>query len=226
MASPKGFLAGLMDRILFRHGTVTRVEPLGAHFTRIDVAGPELEGIELTPGDKVQLFVSGELRTYTPVKWSASEGTTWFLGYRHGTGTPAATWLSTVKTGDPLALFGPRASVNVTAEAGPLVVAGDETSLALTASLAAHRSDVSAVLEGGDPEDLASVGRALQVPALTAVPRGDVAAMTAALRTHLEAGAFVIFTGNAKTIQALQKSLPRHRAKTRAYWAPGKRGLD
>ena len=60
MGSAKTFLGAVAGRFLFRHGKTTSVTRLSEHFTRIDVAGKELEGAPFTPGDKVQLYLPDE----------------------------------------------------------------------------------------------------------------------------------------------------------------------
>jgi NADPH-dependent ferric siderophore reductase len=227
MASAKALLGAVAGRFLFRHGEVTRVKPLSAHFVRIDVAGEELVGAPFVPGDKVQVFFSGVgMRTYTPITWSA-EGATWFVGYAHGQG-PGSQWVREVKVKDEVALFGPRRSIDVSGVRSPVVVLGDETSLAVAVALT--RGDagrqVTVVLEAGAPDEVKEVARSLELTAVTVVARGDVAAMSSALGAQLALGATPVFTGRAATIQALKKQHPGAGGRTKAYWAEGKRGLD
>ena len=226
MASVKAFLGEVAGRLLFRHGEVKRVEQLSEHFVRIDVAGKELEGAPFTPGDKVQVFLDGEMRTYTPVTWEGDR--TWFLGFVHGEG-PGGSWVRTVKQGDAVAFFGPRGSIDVSAEKGPLVVVGDETSLGLAVSLtrANPGRQVMALLEAESPDETREVGRKLELTQLTVTERGQ---LLPPLVAQLELGVFPIFTGCAATIQALKQQLRAQGrsvgGKAKAYWAAAKRGLD
>lgn len=225
MASAKALLGSLVGRFVFTHGTVTQVQALSDHFVRLDVEGAALARADFTPGDKVQLFLEGEgLRTYTPVTWSG--GRTWFLGYRHDAQGPGARWLAQVKVNDALAFLGPRRSIDVSGEPGQVVVVGDETSLALTAALQASRPDVQAVLETSHEKELEAVATGLQLSGVRTVARGDFAAWLALLRPLVDTGAFVVFTGNALSIQQLKRALAPSRAKAKAYWSPHKRGLD
>jgi hypothetical protein len=55
--------------------------------------------------------------------------------------------------------------------------------------------------------------------------------MEATLPAHIAAGATFVLTGKASTIQRIRQSLkqqavPTGRILTKAYWAPGKTGLD
>lgn len=223
MDSAKALLGAVAGRFLFRHGEVTAVSRLSEHFVRIDVAGEELVGAPFEPGDKVQVFLPGVgMRTYTPVTWD-SGGRTWFLAFAHGDG-PGARWAREVKAGDAVALFGPRRSIDVGALAGPLVVVGDETSLALAVALtrAQAKRHVTAVLEAGRPEELREVAAKLELSHVVVTERGR---LEEALSAQLALGASPVFTGNAATIQTLKRSL-KVSGKTKAYWAAGKRGLD
>ncbi|MFZ5441442.1 MAG: siderophore-interacting protein [Myxococcota bacterium] len=224
MASAKALLGAVAGRFLFRHGVVSRVTSLGPHFRRVDVEGRELEGAPFVAGDKVQLFLPGEgMRTYTPITWDGAR--TSFVGFVHGSGGPGARWLTGVKAGDEVALFGPRRSIDVSAERGPLVVVGDETSLGLTAALTRAKPErqVTAVLETGFPDELREVAGALELRGVSAVPRGE---LEAAVRTGLAAGATPVFTGRAASLQRLKRALGNPAGQTKAYWAEGKRGLD
>ena len=227
MASAKALLGAVAGRFLFRHGEVSGVVKLSAHFTRIEVSGAELARAPFTPGDKVQVFFEGVgMRTYTPVTW-ASEGRTWFVGYAHGEG-PGANWVRTVKVGDAVALFGPRRSIDVSDVKGPVVVVGDETSLAVAAALSRAQPGrvVTAVFEAGDVEEVREVARSLELTHVSVVARGDVETMANNLGAQLALGAVPVFTGRAATIQALKKVRRDAGGKTKAYWAEGKRGLD
>ncbi len=224
MASAKALLGAVAGRFLFRHGEVTSVTKLSAQFTRIDVAGPELAGAPFVAGDKVQLFFPGVgMRTYTPITW-APDGATWFVGYAHGAG-PGASWVRTVKARDPVALFGPRRSIDVAGVDGPLVLIGDETSLAVAVALCRAKPDrrVDVVLEAHAADELRDVARALELAHVTVTPKGQLAPAVSAVLT---VGATPLFTGRAASIQSLKQQLTGLGGKTKAYWADGKRGLD
>jgi NADPH-dependent ferric siderophore reductase len=226
MASAKALLGAVAGRFLFRHGQVRQVSKLSEHFTRIDVVGTELAGAPFEPGDKVQVFLpSVGMRTYTPVTWAA-DGSTWFVGYAHGAG-PGSQWVRAVKKGDEVALFGPRRSIDASSLPGPLVVVGDETSVAVALSLTRANAgrQVMALLEASSPEETRDVARQLELTNVTVFPRGALEPLGQALTAQLQLGATPIFTGRAATIQALKKGRSVG-GKTKAYWAEGKRGLD
>ncbi len=225
MGSARTFLGAVAGRFFFRHGKTTSVSRLSEHFTRIDVAGKELEGAPFTPGDKVQLYLPDEvMRTYTPVTWEGER--TWFIGFTHGEG-PGSKWVRDVKVGDEVAMFGPRGSIDVRSLEGPLVVIGDETSVAVAVALTRAQRNVSVVLESSVPEETRSVIAQLELTDATVTALGQLADPVMA---QLERGATPVFTGRAASIQALKQVLKQRGrsigGKTRAYWAEGKRGLD
>lgn len=229
VSSAKAIIGALAGRFLFRHGTVTAVTRLSEHFTRFDVEGPQLAGARFVPGDKVQLFLAGEgMRTYTPVEWDAA-GKTFFVGFVHDEAGPGVRWLRALKVGDEAALFGPRRSLDASALPGPLVLVGDETSLAVAAALTRAKPGrhVTALLESSHPDEVKQVASALGLSHLTVTARGK---LEAPLLAQLDVGATPLFTGRAATIQALKQALrAQQRAPgglTKAYWAEGKRGLD
>jgi NADPH-dependent ferric siderophore reductase len=227
MASAKALLGAVAGRFLFRHGEVTRVARLGERFVRVDVAGAELAGAPFVPGDKAQVFLPGiGMRTYTPITW-ADVGSTWFIGFLHGDG-PGARWLREARAGDAVAFLGPRRSIDVRDVDGPLVLLGDETSLALAVSLTRARPEraVRVVLEAEAPEEVREVARQLEIELALVAVKGDIAALDRVLGEQLEGGATPVISGCAATIQALKRGRRGAGGKTKAYWAAGKRGLD
>ena len=105
----------------------------------------------------------------------------------------------------------------------------------MAATLVASRAHGSArvVLEVQDPDEIAGLLPGLGLATCTTLVRrssddGHLDEVVDAVVAHA-AGARVFLSGRAPAIQRVQRSL-RTRAvdvtKTRAYWAPGKRGLD
>lgn len=217
-------LGAIAGRFLFRVVTVTQVERIG-RFVRIDASGDSLRTAGFIAGDKVQVFLPDiGMRTYTPLRWSL-EGTTSFLVFAHGAG-PGSRWANEVKAGDEVSFFGPRRSIDVREVAEPLVVFGDETSVALSLALANAKPErrVTAVLEVEDPLEvrgaLAACGSLVDA---RLVSRG---ALEAAAREVASTGAFPLFTGRAASIQTVKRFVGPQQSKTKAYWADGKTGLD
>jgi NADPH-dependent ferric siderophore reductase len=142
-----------------------------------------------------------------------------------------------VQPGDECALFGPRASLDVGGMAGPLAVFGDETSIGLACALA-HGDRTRSVhchFEVGDVTSAGQVLAGLGIGDAALVARreddGHIARLEAALPALAAAGATFVLTGKAGTIKKLRQGLkqlavPTARLATKAYWAPGKTGLD
>lgn len=229
MASAKALLGRLVGPLLFRKAAVTRVARPSPRFALIELEGADLRDAAWTAGDKVQLFFPDEgLRTYTPLAWDA-RGATTLLAFVHGAAGPGARWASGVREGDAVQLFGPRRSLSVAADGSTRVaVLGDETSLALTAALAT-RHDVQAFLEVGDVDEARA---ALDATGTRAQPRffrrapADAHLPALAEAARASAAPLVLFSGRAKSIQALRGLLRGGASKTKAYWADGKSGLD
>ncbi|MAM93333.1 MULTISPECIES: siderophore-interacting protein [Parvibaculum] len=178
-------------------------------------------------------FVS---RTYTPMDWNAAEGRTRILGYMHGEG-PGSAWLRGLRAGHEYHLFGPRSPLDAGRATAALAVFGDETSIGLAHALAStdRAGAVSCCFEIGDIEScgqaLARLGLEGATPVTKREDYGHVNDMGAALGAPIAAGASFVLTGKAGTIQRLRQDLKRRRVPaarilTKAYWAPGKQGLD
>lgn len=233
MPSAKAAIQGLLGRLVFRDATVTRAEEIGRHFRRLVLSGPALRGVTWTPGDKLQVFLPEVgTRTYTPLRWDPSTGETELLAYLHGDG-PGTQWARTVSAGAAIQVFGPRSSLAV-GGASPAVVFGDETSVALAR---ANGVPGRTVLEVTDPGETQSALEALRFSGATLVARQAneahrealAGAVVQALQAH--PGAPLVLSGRAAAIQGVRQGLKARgvslgTVKAKAYWAPGKVGLD
>ncbi|WP_224249357.1 siderophore-interacting protein [Hyalangium gracile] len=233
MTSAKAVLGGVLGRFIFREATVSLVEPLGARFRRLVLSSPALRGVSWTPGDKLQVFLpEAGTRAYTPTRWDSDAGETELLIYLHGDG-PGTAWASSVQAGARVQVFGPRGSL-VVGERTPGVIFGDETSVGL---VRAHGSNGASVLEVTDARAVREVLDGLGCRATTLVERAPqdghlgelVSALEGAVRTAPHQR--LVLSGRAAAIQEVRKGLKARgvslsEAKTKAYWAPGKVGLD
>ncbi len=233
-----GRLGQALMRLLMRRATVVASERLADRFWLITLEGPALAGVAWAPGQKVQIAMGSAFvaRTYTPIEWNASTGRTCILGFAHGDG-PGSAWVRAVEPGDACDIFGPRASLDLRRLSGPLALFGDETSIGL-AYAATHQDPMRSVACHFEVDDVESARQVagqlgLHTVALFA-KRGDdahVAEMEAALPALVAAGASFVLTGKAGTVQRLrqvlkQQAVPATRLVIKAYWAPGKTGLD
>lgn len=235
---PPGRLSQALTRLLMKRATVAAIEPLAPRFRLVTLEGPELAGVTWTPGQKIQIAMGSAFvaRTYTPMAWAISEGRARFLGYAHGDG-PGSAWLQALEPGAECDVFGPRPSLDVAGLAGPVVIVGDETSMGLAHALAAQDSarTLSCVLEVEDVDHARAVATRLGLPDAALFKRlpddAHIEAMADALASRAAAGASFVLTGRAGAIQKLRHSLKLNgvspgRITTKAYWAPGKVGLD
>ncbi len=238
MSAVKKLFADTLGQVLFRPVRVVSARDVAPRFRRIELAGERLVGASFNAGDKVQIFLEAGARTYTPFSFDGAQGTLSLLVYEHGS-SPGAVWGKTVKAGDKALCFGPRSSLDLGAQGGPCVVFGDETSFALGRVLREQRSaaQVQLLFECQDPDDAERALSNLDVEGARLFHR---AADDSHLATIEEAVARLItteqrcqlvLTGRSVAIQRLrvglkQRGLSLGGQKSKAYWAPGKRGLD
>jgi len=178
-------------------------------------------------------------RTYTPLSWNSIAGSTELLLYLHGEG-PGATWTRSIAVGDTCALLGPRTSLDLTALARPALVFGDETSLGLVHALRftpRKLDDVVVVLEvesrAASEEVLENIG-VRNVELVERRPNdshlGEVEQVVVHhLRSQQAQGC--VLSGKSTSIQTMNKCVRKHglssrQIHTKAYWAPGRQGLD
>lgn len=239
MASFGKALTDSLKRLVFREFTVTCVTHLSEHFERIDFASESLQKSHFAAGNKVQIAFDGGPRTYTPFAFDAATGALSVLVYLHGDG-PSARWATSAQVGDRAFAFGPRGSLALTPGSGPLAVFGDETSFGLARALCeAHpgSNGPSFVFEATHAGESQAVLEALELPHAKLVERRaddeHLSEIEARLRDVLakNAGTQLVFTGKAQSIQWLRKRLRAESSAhagqlVKAYWAPGKRGLD
>jgi NADPH-dependent ferric siderophore reductase len=239
MASFGKALGDSLRKLFFRELTVVRVARLSQRFARVDFASDALRGASFSTGDKVQIAFDGGPRTYTPFAFEPARGEMSILIHLHGDG-PSTRWARSVRDGDRAHAFGPRKSLALATETGPLVLFGDETSIGLARALRESRSTASGlsfVFEATDAGETQAILADLQLANAEVVERvfGDeqLSEVEARLRALLarDSGARLVLTGKAQSIQTLRKRLQAqplaHAGQlVKAYWSPGKRGLD
>ncbi|WAS89868.1 siderophore-interacting protein [Nannocystis punicea] len=237
MASVKAVLGEAVAKLLFPEWTIAAARQVSPHFRRIELTGEALRK-QYGAGDKVQVMISGAgPRTYTPFAHEPERAAVSLLVYLHGE-EPGAQWGREAAVGDRVRVFGPRGSLPFPSLTGPVVLFGDETSFAAARALRELRgpaAPLSFVFEVTDPAESEAVLAELEVGPRTLVRRGEghllevERELRAALGRH--AGADLVLCGNARSIQSLRAALkaapaPHARQKVKAYWSPGKRGLD
>lgn len=242
-ADQTGYRAGLVERALtrlwMRPARVSGVTSLSESFRLIHFQSEALKECDWSPGDKVQLKLDGGLitRTYTPIGWDRMAGSTNVLAYCHGAG-PGSEWAKHVVAGDERHFFGPRPSIELTGLASPTILFGDETSFALALALERNIApDIARrfVFEVNDQQESASVLKGLGLAATAVVERrrddAHLHDVSEAILGHVQPTSMFVLSGKASSIQHVNRTLRAHRIEARrfrakAYWAPGKVGLD
>ncbi|MEA1676278.1 siderophore-interacting protein [Nitrospirillum sp. BR 11163] len=235
--APPGPVTRTLLRWFMRPARVAAVERLSPRFQRIRLEGAALQDVLWAPGQKIQVAMGTGLaaRTYTPVSWDVTRGATQLLIFSHGDG-PGSRWAAGLGVGDGCQFFGPRRSLDFADHTGPWVLFGDETSFAVAlACRVALGSGFRCVFEVSDLAEARSVLDAMGLSDAMLIDRlageGHLAAVVDAL-SHAggDAGHFAL-TGRAPAIQQITRALKERgvaasRRKAKAYWAPGKSGLD
>jgi len=235
-----GPLEGVVARWFTRSASVSEVRTVAPGFRLVTLAGEALRGAAWLPGQKVQLLLGGWVqRTYTPLTWDAESGTTQLLAYAHGA-SPAGEWTRGLVAGHPCSVFGPRGSLDLSALPRPGLLFGDETSFGLAHALRFTPSSmarVEIVLEVTSRDAAQAALEAVGISGAHLVERrpddahfGEVEALITSLRDERAIEGWVL-SGKATSIQALTKlsrrlGVARGRIQSKAYWAPGKVGLD
>jgi ferric-chelate reductase (NADPH) len=220
-----------------RAARVATVEHLSAHFRRLALEGDELKSVDWTPGDQIQIAVGAGLmaRTYTPISWDRDKGRTHILAFIHGE-APACRWFNASHPGDSCEFLGPRKSLGLIDLNSPAVVFGDETCFGLAAALngALPAGGIRHVFEVSDVSESQAVLDTIGIRA-TLIQRAAGDAHLVAAREMVVslagADAQLVLGGKASSIQQVRKALKAidigsARVRSKAYWAPGKTGLD
>jgi NADPH-dependent ferric siderophore reductase len=221
-----------------RPARVAAAETLSPHFRLVELEGVALRNVAWAVGQKVQVAMGKGLtaRTYTPMSWDAGRGATRILTFSHGVG-PGSRWATGLHVGNTCQFFGPRRSLDLTRLETPVVLFGDETSFGLGAALrdSLLGGGATSVLEVSDLTESGPVLKAIGLGDATVIERTAGETHLAGAETELArlaaSGAHFILTGRAASIQHMSRALRAAgvgstRVKAKAYWAPGKSGLD
>ena len=228
----------MLLRWLMRPARVAAIETLSPRFRLIELEGEALRDVAWTAGQKIQVAMGSGLsaRTYTPVSWDAGRGRTRLLAFAHGDG-PGSKWASGLREGDTCQFFGPRRSLDLADLGAPVVLFGDETAFGLAAALrdnlqaggALHMFEAADVTESRQALEAVGLGEARLIA--RGVGDAHLAAVEAEMLRLAAGGAQFVLTGKASSIQRISRALKAagvasSRIKAKAYWAPGKTGLD
>ena len=234
----KALLGKVLGSLVFRDAVVAAVRDASPLVRCVRLGDASLAGVSCTAGDKLQVYLpNAGMRTYTPVGWDATSGTFELVVYmRPGASSPGATWARALAPGQRLQFFGPRKSIRVSPEAPEapeVVLFGDETSLGVARALRESRPGAHVVLEASDPAAAESIfgDRGERVVIVRRDGDRHFEAVVNGIRAALGNGgpAELVLTGAAPSIQAVQRRLKEsgvRASSSKAYWAPGKAGMD
>ncbi len=235
-ATTPGRITRALLRWMMRPARVAAVEALSPRFRLIDLEGECLKNVAWQPGQKVQVAIGAGLssRTYTPMSWDADAGRTRMLAYLHGDG-PGSRWAGSLLAGQVCQFLGPRRSLDLSGADGPVILFGDETSFGLAAALRNDPAATELVFEVSGAAESRAVLTAIGLDRATVIERRDggvhLAAIGADLSRHVTPNARFVLTGKAQSIQSVSQALKKSgmgssSVKSKAYWSPGKTGLD
>lgn len=223
MASTKGKLVRLLSGFALERATVQSVESIGG-FQRLQL---RWKAKPFSAGAKVQLLLpTDDMRTYTPIRSSSGFD---LLGWKHGAG-PGSRWLDEVRAGNELPFVGPQRSLEL--DPGPVVIVGDETSVAVAAAFAVERpGQVHAIIQSDAATEVRDAAASVGLREVVVVARGDMGATVAAVSAQLSpsARAAVGLTGGSELVVNVRDGLRQagvRSIKTKPYWIPGRAGLD
>jgi len=241
MASIRDVFGGVLAKLGVHDLSVVSTRELAPRFVLLELQGESLKGTSCAAGDKLQLMVGQGARTYSPFAFDGERGTLSLLAFVHGD-APGSLWAKGARADDKIRVFGPRGSIAFSGLPSPVVLFGDETSFGCARALLDAQADTgtsgsSFVFETGElaaaTTALAQVGieRAQLVPRRTDDAHLQEVEQRLAAALALSPHASLVLTGRAPAIQRLRTSLKARgltmpKTKAKAYWAPGKRGLD
>ncbi|SNT64332.1 NADPH-dependent ferric siderophore reductase, contains FAD-binding and SIP domains [Streptosporangium subroseum] len=240
----------ILDRVLVS-GTVEDVVPVARHMRRIRIGGASLRDLDWTPGQHVRLQVGDllspqtwlrgfrdVLRTYSIWDYDP-RGSLDLCILDHAEAGPGALWSRQASIGRHVAFTRPEGRFVPRGDAPYHLFVGDETAEvafgAMLRALPGSARAYGAVAVGG-PDDRLPLSRSDE---LTWVYRDSASPADTDLLVHAvrslalpDHPGVAYVAGQARTCQAVREHLvrergwPRDAVLVKAFWAPGKRGLD
>jgi NADPH-dependent ferric siderophore reductase len=233
-------LSGAIEKLIFHPMTVTESEMVGEHSRLVRLQGDVFKGLRWIPGQAVEFYL-GKLtkRAYTPMDVDPDQGAARFLFFLHG-GGPGSAWAGTLETGDVCHVLRPKNSLDFTSFTRPALFFGDETSLAAARAMSCHRGFAAGdriMLEVTSPVETKAVVAKLGLEGVELLAKTSSGShLDGAVERLAESAAAMgspqwVFTGQARSIQTIRTRLrdlgvASVGSKVRAYWSPGKTGMD
>ncbi|MBN8654978.1 MAG: hypothetical protein J0M11_04510 [Anaerolineae bacterium] len=222
--STKGKLVRLLANAVLKRAIVVDVQKIGG-FQRLLLQCDDVQ--RFSAGTKVQLLLpSDDMRTYTPIP--SADGMV-LLAWKHIDG-PGALWMSNAQMGEELWFIGPQHSLTV--NAGPAIIIGDETSIAVAAAFESERpGQIQTIIQTEAASEVRDAARSVGLHQIDIIARGDTVSTVRAVTAKLSISpnALVALTGGSELVVSVREALRSagvQNIKTKAYWVRGKTGLD
>jgi len=236
--SQDGRFTRLLKRWFLRPGRVGSIHTFSQHFRLVELEGDALKAVAWLPGQQIQIGVGTGMinRTYTPMSWDMEAGTTQILAFLHGD-APGSRWIRDLRPSQTFDFMGPRNSIDLSDIEAPCVLFGDETCFGLAKALRKRPggADANLIFEVTDPVESRSALQAVGLGDAVLIKRTADDAHLAGIETDLPTLATdtmqFVLAGKASSIQRAKRALKAagiasSRMRAKAYWAPGKTGLD
>jgi ferric-chelate reductase (NADPH) len=233
-------VSGAVEKAFFRPVTIVTAKRIGQRFRLVHLRGDGLKGVKSIPGQAVQINIGNLVtRTYTPMDLDPHNGSAHFLIYLHGDG-PGSRWASSLSEGDTCLVMRPKRSLDFRAVNVPTLFFGDETSLAASQAFQSSRAVVRHnhyVFEATSLAEARHVVREFDLLNVTLIQKSDDGGhLREVASTLMGKGSGTkwpcwFFTGKATSIQSIRKYFRASQfhplnSHVKAYWSPGKTGLD
>lgn len=226
-------LADVAERIFARRAVVTHVEDVAPRLRLIRLEGHDLEGVSFTPGQEIEVRVSGSaFRHYTPSFFDTQRGLLELMIYLHNHG-PGSRWAEQLTLGAETGILGPGGRFHLDDHLGTHLFAGDETTIALFRALTnvvRRAARVTGAIEV-DAELFKTEG--LSFGPAEKILRDDGDRGGAVVRwvlqnvEHVSRPISVYAAGHAGTVRSLKRALDGRKLnfRSRIYWDERSRGL-
>jgi ferric-chelate reductase (NADPH) len=240
MSKFKTAVLGAIGSRFMARAQVDAVEVISDRFRLITLSSEKFNDATMQPAAKVRLNAGNwEMRAYTPLSIDAVAGRVQILAYLHGEG-PGSVWARSAVPGDLTHILGLQESLDLMALSRPAVFFGDETSFAAAKTVQSHLAPGNAtrfIFEVSSVVESQAVAHRLQLhDAEFCLRQADDAHVPLVVNAIQQALADIstshlVLTGNGRSIQAIRTSLRTGYSgvidfRVKAYWAPGKTGLE